>query len=116
MKSIARILMLVAVLAGGALLSGFTSGDNNAAGIDKDFGCTVFDGNGNAYFSNDGISVVNNGGNTLLVCKAKDAPNDTGMAVRFVGFGCNTYGGFTLESSNLVSADGNVTLRCEIKK
>ncbi len=92
-----------------------TSSPNEAASIQKGFGCGVIDGDGFGVFTPDGrISVVTSSGNTTLICKAKGVANSTGKAVRFEGFACGTALGLTFDSQNIVSASGNVTLRCRI--
>ena len=98
------------------VLSGLTTTDNNAAFIEKDFGCNLFDGNGtltSVYDAN--ISIVTSSGNTTLVCKAKKLPNDQGKAVITEGFLCGTFLGTADYSKNTVSASGNVTLTCMVK-
>ena len=86
-----------------------------SASISKDFGCGVIDGNGIGFFTPDGtISVVTHGATSILKCQASGAPNDTGRAVVISGFGCGTFLGFTTDTLNVVSEDGNVTLICRV--
>ena len=85
------------------------------ASIIKGFGCGVFDGDGNGVFTPDGrISVVTSSAHTTLICKADGVANSTGQAVIFKNFGCGTALGFTTDSMNIVSSEGDVTLRCRI--
>lgn len=115
MKTIAKVLIAVMVVGGGLLLSGFTSGDNNAAGVTKDAGCYLYDGYGSLVLANSDITVVNNGGNTTLTCKAKGVATP-GYTVKFKDFLCYTFSGFTSNTYNVVSDLGDATLRCQIKK
>ena len=116
MKVLSKILALCLTVALVIAVSGFTADDNNAAFIQKDFGCGLFDGNGDYHLVTDAnISIVTSSGNTTLMCKAKGLPNDQGKAVDISGFGCNTALGYTEDSQNTVSASGNVTLRCQVK-
>ena len=116
MKTILKLTAAGIAFALVIVLSGFSSSDNNAAFIDKDFGCNVLDGNGVfTPVSGANITVVTSSGHTTLVCKAKDLPNDQGKAVKYRGFPCNTYLGTTYDSQNVVSASGNVTLTCTLK-
>ena len=116
MKTILKLTAICLTFALVVVLSGFTSGDNNAAFIDKDLGCGLFDGNEDFHYVTDGtISVVTSSGNTTLVCKAKNLPNDQGKAVITKGFLCGTYLAITTNSKNIVSASGNVTLTCKVK-
>ncbi len=116
MKTILKLTAISLTFALIVVLSGFSSGDNNAAFIDRDFGCNVFDGNGGlTSVIGANITVVTSSGHTTLVCKAKGLPNDQGKAVIYRGFTCNTYLGPTNDSQNTVSASGNVTLTCTLK-
>lgn len=120
MKRILSVLLVAAGLAGVVLLSGFTGGDNNAAGIQKDYGCAVIDGYGWMALAYSDISIANHGGNVNLVCKAKWVPTP-GYEVEYWGFPCgiiDAWGNWyvTTNSYNVVSEDGNVTLRCQVKK
>jgi hypothetical protein len=71
MKTALRIFVVFIGLAGAALLSGFMTPDNNAAGIQKDLACIVMDGYGDPVLTYDDIAIVNHGGNITLICKAK---------------------------------------------
>ena len=113
MKKVAKFLTIIMVFGLIVGLSGFTA-DNNAAGVQKDFGCGMFDGYGNFLVTFESINVTNHGGNTTLVCKATDVP--TPGVVKTTGFPCGTGGGLTTNSVNHVSAGGNATLRCQVKK
>lgn len=116
MKKVAKFLTIIMVFGLIVGLSGFTA-DNNGAGITKDFGCNVFDGYGGLVTTYESINVTNHGGNTTLVCKATDVPTPGGSAIVTSGMACNTIGGgFTTDSHNVVSPNGNATLRCQVKK
>lgn len=114
MKKIVRFLTVIMVFGLIVGLSGFTA-DNNGAGVTKDAGCNLFDGFGILVSATDDITVTNHGGNTTLVCKAKDVATP-GVTVKMNGFRCNTLAGPATNSQSVVSADGNSTLRCQIKK
>lgn len=116
MKALVKILASCLFVGAIFFLSGFASStDNNGAFVDKDFGCGLMDGYGGFHFVTDGtISIVNSAGNTTLICKAKGLPTP-GTAVVTEGFACGTYLGLTYDSQNVVSASGNVTLRCQVK-
>ena len=115
MKTLQRLVSICLFVTLVVVLSGFTSGDNNGAFVDKDWWCGVYDGNGALHWVNDGtIEVIKSNGNTKVTCKAKNLPNDQGKAVIFKGFKCGTWLGPTNLSKNTVSASGNVTLTCRI--
>lgn len=108
---------LTAAIGGIGVLGGSTAfaDSPNAAQINKDFTCGLFDGNGNFVVTDQSHSVVTNSGNTTLKCSVKDVtPSSTGHAVKFEGFVCNTFLGSTTDSRETVSASGNATLTCEI--
>ena len=119
-KVILRISGLALVATFFIAFSGFTSGEDNAAGVNKDFECSLFDGDGYLVPATDAININNNGGNITLVCKAKGVANSSGEEVVTSGFGCWVWDGnawiLTYDSYNVVSEDGNATIRCQIKK
>jgi len=120
MKNLSRILAICLGLGLVFVLSGIPttsqSSDNNAALIDKDFGCGLLDQNGFVVAADDGrISVTTSSGNTTLVCKTKGLANDAGKAIHFEGFPCNTWLGLTVNTHETISASGNATLVCMIK-
>jgi len=115
MKKIKRLFTAIAVIALMIGLSGFGLNMNNGAGVTKDFSCNVFDGYGALTNTTESINVTNNGGNTTLVCH-KNGVATPGVTVKQNGFGCGTSAGYTTNSQSVVSAKGNSTLRCQIKK
>lgn len=120
MKTLKRLLIVMAVLTGGLILTGFIGGDDNRAGILRDVGCSIPGPDGYIYTTTD-ITIFNHGGNVNLICKAKGASNSTGMDWEYWGFGCGIWDGessswSTNNSYVMVSADGNATLRCQVKK
>ena len=110
------IFSFIAVLAIAVVLVSWKSSKvtDNSATITKDFGCGMFDGNGGFVISDASHSVVTSSGNSTLKCSAKDVPNSTGGSVKFEGFGCNTFAGFTTDSREIVSTSGNATLTCQV--
>lgn len=116
MKALKRILALCLIAGSLIVFAGFVEGENNGAWIEKDFGCNVIDGFGDSFLTTEGtISIVNHGMVTTLICKAKGVPTP-GYEVIWEGFPCGTFMGSTTNSYNVVSEDGNVTLRCQIKR
>ncbi|MDP3358467.1 MAG: hypothetical protein Q8S41_03885 [Lutibacter sp.] len=120
MKIFARLLTAVFAVTLIVALSGFTSGDNNAAGHTRDLGCGQFDGYGGYVMSDSDMSVANHGGNVTLICKAKGVATP-GYEVEQWGFACGIYDGygnwhFTTNSYSVVSEFGDATLRCQVKK
>lgn len=115
MKKAFRILLVVFGLAGVALLSGFASGDDNRAGLAKDFTCGMMDGYGGFVITYTDIAVITHGGTQSLTCHATGVPTP-GYVVKYSGFLCGTYWGLTLNSYEVVSALGDAMIRCQIKK
>ena len=87
---------------------------NDAASINKDFTCGMFDGDGGFVVTDASHSVVTSSGNSTLKCSAKGVANSTGGSVKYEGFGCNTFLGFTTDSREIVSTSGNATLTCQV--
>jgi hypothetical protein len=115
MKILGRFFMLVLAVALTVGMSGFVSQDNNAAMvIHEDTGCSIYDFDYDTGHSASIHRVINNGGNTTLVCKAQLLPR-AGASV-FNGFPCYANGILTYDSQLTVSASGKATLRCQIKK
>lgn len=96
------------------VLSGFSTSENNAALVIKDFGCNVMDGNGLIQTVDGTISVLTSNGTTTLVCRASDLDNDQGRTKVYRGLPCDTFQGNTNRSINVVSPRGNVTLTCTL--
>jgi len=115
MKKVKRLLLIAVSVAFVVFLSGFTNGENNAAGITEDFMCGLFDGYGDSFITNESFFVENHGGNSMMICHAKGVPTP-GVVYKNAGFTCGTIGGLTQLSWAVVSADGDATLKCMIKK
>lgn len=99
------------------LLSGFSSGENNAALVIKEFACNVLDGNDVIQEVDGNIQVITSGGSTTtLVCRASDLDNDQGKTKVSRGLPCITSLGSTNKSINVVTPGGNVTLTCTLKQ
>ena len=116
-----QVLVCLAVLACVAFVampttSHLMAAPNNAASIDKDFGCNLFDGNGFLVSANaKNISVVTSSGHTTLKCSSKGVtPAANGRAAVQSGFLCNTMLGLTTDTHSTVSASGNSKLTCRI--
>ncbi|MBD2603313.1 hypothetical protein H6G81_01915 [Scytonema hofmannii FACHB-248] len=89
---------------------------NAQAQLFNDFGCGVFDGNGNSVFADGNTKsvITGNGNNTILQCQGQVTPPSDGNAVIQKGFPCGTFLGLTYDSMSVVSANGNSTLTCHI--
>mgnify|MGYP001137895482 CR=1 FL=1 len=121
MKALKRILAVCLFVGSLVVLAGFAAPNgNNAAGVQENMGCGLFDGYGNIVFADYDISIVNHGGNVTLICKAYDVPTP-GYDVEFRAFGCgilDAWGNWwtTYNSFAAVDAYGNAMLRCQVKK
>ena len=62
MKIFVRLFTVILVIGLFIGLSGFSSGENNAAGLDKGFGCLFADGAGNLFVSDEHSLIVKNHG------------------------------------------------------
>jgi hypothetical protein len=103
----------------GAGVAGADPGNGNGASVYKDFGCTLFDGNGGFVFVATGThSVEITNGNAVTICKASGVPNSTGKAAHWdnsnTGDFCFIAGGLTTDWNETVSASGEATLRCHV--
>jgi len=99
------------------------SGNPNAAFIDKNTGCGLFDGDGNLAVTNDARNVITSSDKATHQCKIVGVPNSTGKAVHYdsdnnpfgPGLECFIAGaGFTTDFREVVSASGVATLTCKI--
>ncbi len=115
MKIIKRLLAVTFAAVLVIFLSGFSNGENDAAGITKDHLCGLFDGYGKIVVTYESISVENHGGNAMMICHAKKVATPGKVYVN-AGFPCGTFNGTTQLSWAHVSADGEATLKCMIKK
>jgi hypothetical protein len=82
----------------------------------KDFGCGVFDADGNSVFADGNTKsvIVGNGNVTILKCQGQVTPPSNGQASIRTGFPCRTFLGLTYDSKSVVSASGNSTITCRI--
>jgi len=116
MKRVKRLLLIAVSVAFVVFLSGFTNGENNAAAVINGGSCMIMDfDSGEIDYNATLHSVTNHGGNYTYVCKSKELIG-TGVEREWWSFGCGTPGGFTENSYLVISADGNATLRCQVKK
>ena len=117
-------LALLALAAPAAMLA---SSEHAAVVITQEGGCLVRDSDGNKIYVGDVHKVITNSknGNVTLRCQATDVPNTTGQAVHWDTN--NTGGGkcgielngemvFTDDWRQTLSADGQATTICHIKK
>jgi predicted small secreted protein len=99
------------------LISWKTASNTEGAVHINDFGCGVFDGNGNIVLVT-GDVVITPSGKTNFKCKGSGVPNSTGSAVIWnfenKGVLCNTFSGATEDWQEVVSTSGNVTLICKV--
>ena len=86
-----------------------------SAGIARDFGCNLFDGEGNVVPADKSHSVVTSDGASNLKCSAQVAPPSSGHAEVLEGFPCGTLAGLTTDSHNVVSKSGKAKLTCTIE-
>ena len=86
-----------------------------SAGIARDFGCLLFDGEGNLVLADKSHSVVTSDGATNLKCSGQVTPPSSGHAEVTEGFGCNTLAGFTTDTHNVVSKSGKAKISCQIE-
>ncbi|TNE47720.1 MAG: hypothetical protein EP344_19525 [Bacteroidetes bacterium] len=117
MKVLVRVFVLALIAAAFYAFSGPNSasnGENNGAFITQNFQCGMFDGNGGYYIGNGVVSVINNGRQEILICNASGVPNETGRAVIYNNFYCDTYLGQTTDSRETVSASGQASLQCKL--
>jgi len=61
---------------------------------------------------NHSVVTNSNNNNSILKCVIEDVPNNSGKAVRFSGFVCNTFMGSTRNSHQVISANGVGVLTC----
>ena len=123
MKILKRFFLLVIAIVFVVFLSGFATQQNNAAAvINEDGQCGIPDPSfydegsvlkGKSY-SGSVFSVSNHAGNTTMICKTKAVR--TGFKREWRGFPCGTFLGLTENSYVIVSASGNATMRCQVKK
>lgn len=117
MKIFVRLFTVILVIGLFIGLSGFSSGENNAAGLNKDFGCWFVDGGGNWYLSYEhNLSVSNHGGNVTLICRFSDVPVPVDRVVTASGFRCYIGPHITYNSSYQLTPGGEGLLKCFVKK
>jgi hypothetical protein len=105
-----------------ALVAGLSvpAGARAGAVVIKDNGCGLFDGDGNIVWGTSPIHVSNSGGVEILKCSVKNVANSQGRAVHYsfasTNMACGVNGGSTEDWNEVVSASGNATLTCRLKK
>jgi len=88
---------------------------NNAATITENEGCYMLDQNSEILYADADHAVVTYSGKGSLKCYATGVANDTGKAIRFSGFLCETPAGNTYRSWEVIDTEGNATLTCQVK-
>ncbi len=121
-KGIKEIIMKCSKVFSLSLLALFSSASfAEPAVMISDFRCTLFDGDG-GFFSTNDTKVVNSnngkGGQINFKCHASGVPNSTGTAVHYdfesTGQRCNTLFGSTTDWKEVVDSEGNAQLTCKI--
>lgn len=88
--------------------------------IAKDNVCGLLDGDGAVAFGSGGMMMTNAGGMSMVKCTVNGVPNSTGRAVHYdyesTGMTCGTAAGATTDWHETVSASGNATLTCRVKR
>ena len=89
---------------------------NGGAAVIHEFGCNLFDGDGDLVAATQvNIAVDSEGDTTTLVCTAQGVdPSPTKRPVIQEGFGCNTLFGFTTDTRSVVTSSGVSILTCHI--
>lgn len=116
MKILKRLFSVAFAIAIIVFLSGFANKEKNAAAvINENSVCGIPDfDTGTVYYATV-HSVTSHGGSSTLMCKSKDCLG-TGERREWKDFLCGTYLGLTMDSYLVISADGNATMRCQVKK
>ena len=103
-----------------AIMTGFAlPGQPDGANVYNDFGCSIAGSPIGApdMFSTNTHAVVTRSGNTQFKCTAEIAAGfEPSSAVRIVGLGCSTQGGFAPESVNIYTPGGKAHLICNINR
>ena len=89
----------------------------NSANVYKDFNCGISLApiGGGFIFTSDTHAVVTPSGNVQFKCTGDIPPGQApSQAVRVVGIGCFTQGGYTPDSVNLYTPSGKAELTCNI--
>ena len=116
MKMIKRSLSVALILGLVIFLSGFSGKKQNAAAvINENLVCGIPDFDTGMLYFGKVHSVTNQNGNSILMCKSKDALG-TGNKREWRDFPCSTFLGSTNNSYLNISAEGNATMRCKVKK
>ena len=97
-----------------SLTSWRSNSAKEAATVINDFGCQLYDGDGNLVLADASQVVITSSGNTNFKCSASGVANSTGKAVVYKDFLCFAYTDFTSDTHETVSANGNATLQCKI--
>ena len=116
MKILKRLFSVAFAIAFIVFLSGFASKEKNAAAvINENSVCGIPDFDTGMVYYATVHSVTSHGGTSTLMCKSKDALG-TGKSREWSGFLCGTYLGLTMDSNLVISAEGNASMRCRVKK
>ncbi|GEM_PF-3529478 len=116
MKMIKRSLSVALILGLVIFLSGFSSKKQNAAAvINENLVCGIPDFDTGMVYYGKVHSVAHQNGSSILMCKSKDAVG-TGNKREWRDFLCGTFMGLTNDSYLNISAEGNATMRCKVKK
>lgn len=123
MKIFKRLFTIAIAVSFLVFLSGFATQQNNAAAVIHEDGlCGIPDPSyytegsllKGMIYSGTLLTVSNHGGNTSMICKGNGVA--TGFKREWSGFPCGTPFGFTEDTNVVISASGNATMRCQIKK
>ena len=87
-----------------------------SAGITRDFGCSIFDGDGNLVGANGAtLSVLTSDGSSNLRCTGDVTPPSSGHTEVMEGFLCGTAAGLTTDSHSIVTKNGKSKLSCHVE-
>ncbi len=87
-----------------------------SAFITRDFGCGLFDGEGNVVTADSSHAVVTSDGSGNMKCTAKGVtPPPSVHAEVLEGFLCSTPAGVTTDTISVVTPKGKSTLSCQVE-
>jgi hypothetical protein len=112
---------LLALMVASMVLLPRTAHGNNAAVVINDWGCALFDGNGNVVFTDISHAVINNNGNGLVTCRVTTNPNSDGKEVRWTFANTGAECSFdvlapTTDFHETVSPSGQAELSCHFRQ
>ena len=110
-----NILVGLAVSALALVAASSSAVANNAAFVIDNGGCVLPDQDFVPFWADADHTVVTSSGKGNLKCYATGVANDTGKAIRFSGFGCQTSAGYTERSWAVIDTEGNETMTCQVK-